>query len=119
VKATILRSVDKANEATMGERLLRVLEDDLKMELDADDRRALGYRNELAHEGGFSVDFFDLNSDEKDLRLGDVGRLRNIVTEAVLRLCGYSGTVDDFTLPGAVRFIKATPPSPFLGGSRL
>ncbi len=114
VKANILRGVDKSNDLTMGERLLQVLEADLQMALDADDRRTLGYRNELAHEGGFSVDFFDLDYDEKNLRLEDVGRLRNIVTEAVLRLCGYNGTVDDFTLPGGVRIIAGSPPSPFI-----
>ncbi|HEV2741458.1 MAG TPA: hypothetical protein VGU66_23055 [Candidatus Elarobacter sp.] len=113
VKANILRAVERSNELTMGERLLQILEADLQMPLDGDDRRALGYRNELAHQGGFAVDFFDLDYDEKNLRLEDINRLRNIVTEAVLRLCGYSGTIDDFTLPGGTRVISNTPLSPF------
>lgn len=114
VKANMLRGIENANQMSMGDRLFQVLEDDLGMVLDAHDRHALGYRNQLAHEGGFAAEFFTLTYDEQNVRLADIGRLRNIVTEAVLRLCGYEGVVDDFTLPGATRFISGTPASPFL-----
>jgi hypothetical protein len=112
VKANIRGSVKRSNDLSMGERLAKTLAE-IGLFLDEDDTRALGHRNKIVHEGAFPSDFVELTYEEQNVRLADVGRLRNIVTEAILRLCGYSGVVDDFTFPGGSRLILNSKASPF------
>jgi len=110
---SLFNAIERANDRSMGERVVAFLREDLGMTVDKDDERALGYRNELAHDGGFAVEFLELTYNQRNVRLEDVARLRNIANEMVLRLCGFEGALDDFRVPGKTRQIVETPASPF------
>jgi hypothetical protein len=109
---SLKRAIRVANHLSMGEQLEQFLSDDLGMALTDDDRRALSYRNELAHDGAFRSEFTELDYEARNLRSIDLNRLRNLSVEVILRLCGYSGPVADFTTPGRTRSILSDP-SPF------
>jgi hypothetical protein len=113
---SLRRSVRAANRLTIVDQVEQFLADDLDMALGEDDRRALGYRNQLAHDGGFQEDFLGLAYEAQNERNVDLNRLQNIAVEVVLRLCGYSGPAADFTSPGNSRSIFSRP-SPFSPGS--
>lgn len=86
----------RANRLSTDVRIFNFLETELGMTLSDEDKRALGYRNELAHQGGFRENLVDIVYELQNERHLDVQRLRNITNEMLLRLCGYSGVVRDF-----------------------
>jgi len=61
-----------------------------------DDARALGYRNELLHNGYFLKRWHELSFEEQQQRFNDVDRLKRLTLLIIFRLVGYSG---DFSNP--------------------
>lgn len=58
---------------------------------DADNKRALGHRNEILHNGYFLHRWRDLTQAKRQERVEDIERLRRLALLIVLKLAGYSG----------------------------
>lgn len=98
--------LQRANRLSMDLRIFNFLEGELGMTLSDEDKRALGYRNELAHQGGFRESLVDIVYELQSERHLDVQRLRNIANEMLLRLCGYAGVVRDFCTANRARTVE-------------
>lgn len=106
LRTALHNAIASGNNASLVEKVSGFLEGELGVTLAAEDKRALGYRNQLAHEGGFAIDFVDLSYEQLNERHIDINRLRNIGNEVVLRLCGYVGPARDYCPPLGVRQIE-------------
>jgi hypothetical protein len=116
--ATAVRlGIANAKFSSMADSLNYFLREEMDIEITENELRALAYRNPLVHDGGFREDIDDLQYEQVDEVYGDLGRLRNIANEVVLKLCGFGGQTHDYAPPRGQRTIRpiATPFSMAIG----
>jgi hypothetical protein len=100
--ASITNKLNSANHTPTNQKE-RDLFATLQIPLSKQDRDALVTRNQLLHNGYFLKRFDELSPEEQQQRIDLRPRLRNLVHQIVLRLCGFRGTVLEMTRSEALQ----------------
>jgi len=93
----VLRHANRSQTSWRQRQLFAALDIDVS---DCDSKRVLAMRDELLHNGYFLKRFGELTAEERQLRLDDIARLRNLAHTIVFRLAGFSGECFDFLAHG-------------------